>query len=340
MGEDIPDWQEVLPGGPLIRGKDGRNYMLSDPQGLVDALNAKTANERQADVALDVEHAMERKPQRGEEAPAQGWYKQFRLNTDGYIEGRLEPNDNGAWKIASKDWRYLSPVILYDPDTLEIVDIESVSLTNNPNFNLRAINDALDPSTVEDKPMLEKMRKLLGLDASATDTDVTGSVEKALHDSKILAGLAKDLKIEGEPTIEALQKALHDRQQPAGKDTPALEDFVPRADYEALRKEVGTLKKSMHDQQLDDRKTRVDALIARALHDRKIAPQSEAYHRASMGTPEGIAAFEKFIGDAPELLPDQMKKAEHDAQGGLSSSEQEVCNLLGVDPEQFKANRI
>lgn len=340
LGEEFSDWQEILPGGPLVRGKDGRNYFLSDAQRLVNFLNDKTANERIADVPLDVNHAIDRKAWKGEHTPAHGWYKEFRINDAGNVEGRLEPNDGGAWMIANKDYRYLSPAILYDPDTLEILDIEAVSLTNNPNFNLRALNDAQEqPSTVEEKPMFEKLRKLFGLEASATEDDVEARVKRALHDSEVLAGLATDLGIEGEPTKEIFAKALHDRSQAAGSATPSLADFVPRSDYDALLGRVDKTEKAVHDRELADKTSRIKGLIAKALHDRKITPASVDYHKTSMATESGIEAFEKFVGDSAPLLPEQMERAEHDTKGGLSASEQEVCSLLGVDQEQFKAQR-
>jgi len=132
-GSQAPEWVELIPAGEVI-GRDGRRWLNNNPFAVVQAFIAGNM-----DLPVDLEHATELKGSQGEPAPAVGWVKELKV-MDGAVWGRVAWNQTGVQLIATRQYRYLSPVILYQKDTGAIAGLTSVALTNRPNLNLRALN--------------------------------------------------------------------------------------------------------------------------------------------------------------------------------------------------------
>lgn len=86
------------------------------------------------DVVIDYEHATTA-VDRGEraKAPAAGWVKGLK-----YVQGKglyadpVEWNEGAIEEIKSREYKYFSPVIAYDVETLKMYKLHSVALTNKP----------------------------------------------------------------------------------------------------------------------------------------------------------------------------------------------------------------
>lgn len=132
-GGHAPEWVELIPAGEVI-GRDGRRWVNNGPSAVLRAFQRNGA-----DLPVDLEHATELKATKGEPAPAVGWVKELDIR-DGTIWGRVDWNRTGSQLIVTRQYRYLSPVIVYEKSSGLIVGLTSVGLTNRPNLHLGALN--------------------------------------------------------------------------------------------------------------------------------------------------------------------------------------------------------
>ena len=105
---DLPERVQLIPAGAVV-GRDGRQWVLDDPQQVVNRFI-----EQGADLPVDIEHSTELRAPKGEPAPAAGWVHQLEV-IDGAIWGAVNWNETGRGLVGGKQYRYLSPVILYSP---------------------------------------------------------------------------------------------------------------------------------------------------------------------------------------------------------------------------------
>lgn len=128
-----PEWVELIPAGEVV-GRDGRRWTNHNPSAIIQAFETGGM-----DLPVDLEHATELKASKGEAAPAVGWVKTLKA-MEGAIWGRVLWNETGRRLIVSRQYRYLSPVILYEKSSGGIAGLTSVALTNRPNLRLQALN--------------------------------------------------------------------------------------------------------------------------------------------------------------------------------------------------------
>lgn len=119
----------ILPAG-AFRPDDGRPlpgaWKLSEQRGR--ALIA-AASQRSMDYLIDYEH---QSLTPGAVAPAAGWFKSLEWRADGLYVTDARWTGKAKQLIQDGEYRFISPVFTYDPVTLEVRDLQSVALTNNP----------------------------------------------------------------------------------------------------------------------------------------------------------------------------------------------------------------
>jgi phage I-like protein len=262
----VPDWIELLPAGPTIEGQDGRAWTLPDPQTVVAAFAR-----RHASLVIDWEHASEHRAPHGLDAPAAGWIDELQVR-DGAVWGRVTWTERATAQIAAREYRYLSPVFTYAKADARIVQLVSVGLTNQPNLSLTALNREESPVSL---PVA--VLTALALGDAATEADAIAAITRLRGDLATATNAAA---------------------------TPALDKFVPRADYDAVLSRASNAEQKLATLETARRQAQIDALIARALAETKIAPVTADYYRAMCQTEGGIAQFETFLTQAPALLPD------------------------------------
>ena len=259
-----PDWIELLPAGPDITGADGRAWTLPDPQALVAAFA-----QRHAALVVDWEHASEHRAPHGLDAPAAGWIDQLAVR-DGAVWGRVTWTEKAAAQIAAREYRYLSPVFSYQKADQRIVQLLSVGLTNQPNLPLTALNHEEPPM-----PLPAAVCSALAVPETADEAAVLVAI----------ATLKTDL-------ATARNRA----------DTPPLDRFVPRADYDAALARASNAEQQLATLATERRAATIQTLLDRALTERKITPATVDYYRAMCQTEDGIAQFEAFLTKAPALI--------------------------------------
>jgi phage I-like protein len=134
------DWIELIPApnaNGMVQGRDGRAWYW-DRQAADLVLSA--FNSRGIDIVVDWEHATETRAPNGDQAPASGWISQIELR-DSALFGKVSWTPRAAEQIASREYRFLSPVFDYNKETQRIARLVSVGLTNKPNLYIAALNN-------------------------------------------------------------------------------------------------------------------------------------------------------------------------------------------------------
>ncbi|MFW9266504.1 phage protease [Pseudomonas sp. NR3] len=297
-----PEWVELIPPGPKVSGRDGRQWLFDEQAG---ALVQSSFTGRAIDLPIDWEHATQHRATKGEDAPAAGWIKQLEIRNGG-LWGLVDWTPRGANQVVNREYRFLSPVFDYESDSTRIVRLVSAGLTNKPNFLLTALNqETLENSPVKLSPAL---LAALGLPETATE-------EQAI----------------------AATTQLKTTAQAMNAERPNLEQFVPRADYNALESRAINAEQALATQKKADHEKAVDALITAATQAGKITPATVEYHRAACHDETGLARFKAFVEAAPvvaaasnlgERKPDNTATA-------LNAEEQKVASLLGMSEAEF-----
>jgi phage I-like protein len=313
--DSLDGWRLLIPApddGGRVRGADGRSWRMSDPRAVVEAFSKP--------LPVDVNHAEELRAPQGDLAPAYAWIEGIEAREAG-IYGLLTFTERGAQAVAAREYRYLSPVFSFDPQSKEIQRVDSAALVNTPNFAL-ALNRAVAAESESDNlaeaktmDLLAELRTALNLKSDADEPAVVDAVKQQTAD---------------------LATA---RNRPA--DTPALDKFVPRADYDALEQAKNAAETQLAERDRADHTAKVEAAIAAAKAAGKITPATEAYHRANCRTAEGLAAFEQYVTAAPEIGGDAglAGKTPGQASGALTDDEKAACRAMGVAEETFKERR-
>lgn len=149
LGIVAPAFVQLLPAGPQINGIDGRRWVFD--QASVDQVLAAFAR-RNRYLVIDWEHSSQVRAEKGLEAPAAGWIVRLE-SRGGELWGQVEWTPRGAGQIARREYRFLSPVFLFDKNTGRIQELSGAGLTNSPNLNLVALNRA-EP-TMQTTPLTE-----------------------------------------------------------------------------------------------------------------------------------------------------------------------------------------
>ena len=299
----LPEWVELVPAGAVV-GRDGRSWNNSRPESIL-AHFAQLA----CDLPIDINHSTELKAPKGEPAPAIGWVMELE-DRNGAIWGRVEWNATGKQLVGERAYRYLSPVIIYQPSSGTIVGLTSVGATNQPNLKLQALNHEQGAETPEESIMLKAILAALGLPENTTEAEAVVKI----------GGLKSEL-------ATATNRA----------ENPSLEKFVPRADYDAALGKATNAEQKLAQIKTEQLETAINAAIDQALKDGKITPATKEYHQAQCRQDGGLERFASYcaaapvIGDASDLGekdPDKNRKS-------LNAQEQQVCEALGIPPEEY-----
>lgn len=297
-----PEWVELIPPGPNVTGRDGRQWLF-DEQAWVFVQSSFLG--RAIDLPIDWEHATQHRATKGESAPAAGWIKQVERR-DGALWGLVDWTPRGSEQIINREYRFLSPVFDFDPDTTRIARLVSAGLTNKPNFLLTALNQ----ETMENTPvkLSPALLAALGLPETATE-------EQAIAATTQLKATA----------------------QAVNAEKPNLAQFVPRADYDALGVRATNAEQALATQKKADHDKQVDAAITSATQAGKITPSTVEYHRAMCQDEAGLNRFKEFVTAAPIVAAasDLGERKPGHFNTALNAEEQQVAKLLGMSEADF-----
>ncbi|MEI2742726.1 MAG: phage protease [Candidatus Competibacter sp.] len=296
------EWIELIPAGPDVAGADGRAWTNDAPDGIVAAFNA-----RHVPLVIDWEHATEHRAPNGLDAPAAGWVHRVE-DRGGAIWGRVEWTEKAAAQIASREYRFLSPVFLYDKRTRRIVALTSAGLTNTPNLTLTALNREESPVS-----LLNALRVALDLSGEPDEEQCLSAVR----------------------ALKADLSTARNRAQ-----TPPPDKFIPRADYDAALNRASNAEQKLQTLEAEKLDAQIGELIEKAMAERKISPATKDYYAAMCKTDGGLDAFKTFVDKAPALLGAESglesKKPPGGAGAALNAELQQVAAMFGNSVDDLR----
>lgn len=356
----------LLPMGEFV-GRDGRpgeglTWKLSDAQGR--ALAARlTARHAKVQFNLDYEHQAMLSEQNGQPAPASGWAKAFEWRDGvGLFAKDVQWTAKAKEMIEAGEYKYISPVIVFNKDTGEVFDVLNASLVNIPSLDLNPVAQErvarlnASFSTQPEQSMNEVLKallKALGLPVSeATTADQAVTAVSALKAAAVPADLVKTLGLAETATpaevataVVAL-KANADQVASLTKQVAALKaggaggnpdptKFVSLESFNTLNAEVAALRAAGVEGE-------VDKLIADARAEGKCSPVVEKVWR-DIGK-VNVAQLKALIKDTPAnpALAGQTQTngkavAALDPKAPGTAEELAMCKNMGLTLEQLRA---
>jgi phage I-like protein len=300
----VPEWLPLIPSGDRVTGRDGRSWINDRPEGILNFF-AQDA----ADIPLDWEHATHLKAPQGEPAPAAGWIKELQLR-EGAIWGRFDWTPRGRASVENREYRYLSPALIFEKSSNRILNIASVGLVNKPNFKLAALNRQ-QPQVEEAPPMLKKLLAKLGLPETADEATALNAI----------------VQLQGDLST-ALNRA----------DTPSLDRFVPRADYDAALNRAATSETALAEVKKADLELAINATVDAAVVAGKVTPGTKDYYVGMCRQDGGLDAFRKFVEAAPVVGKGSDLDGKSPAAGetALNAEEKKIAEMFGNSADDLK----
>jgi phage I-like protein len=299
----VPAEVMLIPAGATIQGRDGRTWRNPNPQGVVDffALN-------RSDIPFDVEHSTHHKAPNGDPAPAAGWVKGLNVRADGSVWGAVEWTPRGLELVRNREYRYYSPVFLYETETLIIRGIASVGLTNKPNLDVLALNRE---EKEFDMKFPKQLLDLLGLPEDATTEQVVAACQK--------------MKADHATALNAAQ-------------TPSLEKFVPRGDYDAVLARATNAEQSLATQKKAELETAINAEVDAAVKAGKVTPATKDFYVGMCRQADGLEQFKKFAAAAPVIgAPSDLDtKKSPGSDTALNAEQKTIADMFGNSAEDLK----
>lgn len=296
-----PTLLPLVPAGRFV-GRDGREYLNDKPERIIERfLN------RRLPIVFDYEHGSELIAPGGREAPAAGWIEALEVRGAGVVYGRIDWTDKARNMLDAREYRFYSPAFEVDEsqDPPRVLGLSSVGLTNHPNLFIPSLNKEQEQSAMIDKAI----RQALSLKDEATADDVVVAINALKTDREV-----------------ALNRAA----------TPSLEHFVPRTDYAVQLNRAEKAESDLKSLRDEIRNGEIDAVIDKAIEDKKITPASVAYHRAQCATDGGLERFKEFVETtAPIVVDTDLDKQKPKATVQVNAEVAHVAKLLGKPIELF-----
>lgn len=341
----------VLPAGQF-RGIDGRPaecaaWVCDDRNG--PAL-AALLNSRQRDLMVDYDHQSLYVQQNGQKAVAAGWLPagafEYRPAV-GLVNTAPHWTAAAAQHLSEKEYRYTSPVLLYDAAG-RVRDVISVALTNTPNLDqlasqpLAALaaqygavqSNPQHPEPIEDDPMdevIEQLRWMIGLPITATKEEILAQLDKLR--GQIADRVGTQVAENGQNLFDAVNAAGAWKAAANHQQSVDLTQYAPIA-------VVHELQAALAQQQQADQ---VEPLITAALADGRLRGEGMVAWARDLGQQKGAAELKGLLEGMPKVaaLSQQQTRvvanSQQAAQPALDDITAQITAQFGNDPAAIAA---
>lgn len=301
-----PEWMQIFPAGPELATVDGRAFKISDPQALVDRVNAAHNGKP---ILVDYDHLSSFNPEDNGNSEASGWIEELEVR-DGEIWARVVWTVRAAQKIADLEYRFVSPEFLVNKKTGEVASLSAVGLVNRPAFQMKALaRSNSNKKLTGEKTMFKAIAKALGLPEDADETAILAAIGKNITDHKA--------------ELAAVQ-------------TPSMNKFVPRADYNVVLARAEAAEGDVKAATDATRKAEVETMIASAVKAGKIAPASkEHYVKLAMASEDGFNDIKALAATLPKITDASALDDADIGEGALCAEDKAMAASLGVSEEDY-----
>lgn len=274
-GGPAPGRIQLFPAGEFS-ARDGRPGTLKGVKAKAWTLTFDDAaaviarwRQRETPLVVDYEHQTINAAENGKPAPAAGWIESLEAGTDG-LYATVKWTDAARAFIQADEYRYISPVFSFDPETGAVLELKSAALTNYPALDGM---DAVTARAEDDPPMkketLEALRHFFGLAADA-DEDAALAALKAQGDGQTLTVM-----------LTAAKEAIPDPSK-----------YVPAAILTAAQEKNAALAAKVEELEGESTLAALTAEIDAALADGRLPKACEAWAKATAKTnPEAIKCY-------------------------------------------------
>ena len=274
-GGPAPRRIQLFPAGEFS-ARDGRPGTLKGVKAKAWTLTFDDAaaviarwRQRETPLVVDYEHQTINAAENGKPAPAAGWIESLEAGPDG-LYATVKWTDAARAFIQADEYRYISPVFSFDPETGAVLELKSAALTNYPALDGM---DAVTARAEDDPPMkketLEALRHFFGLAADA-DEDAALAALKAQGDGQTLTAM-----------LTAAKEAIPDPSK-----------YVPAAILTAAQEKNAALAAKVEELEGESTLAALTAEIDAALADGRLPKACEAWAKATAKTnPEAIKGY-------------------------------------------------
>ncbi|NSY36534.1 phage scaffold protein [Pseudoalteromonas sp. JC28] len=333
----------IIPDGEF-QSADGRPFDVPSRKWLMDATAfdslSLAATTRTKDFLFDYDHQTLHKEKNGQPAPASGWFKSDALEYvpgEGVYARSVEWTKNAYAALTAKEYRYVSPVFLYDKQTGRPLVLLHVALTNDPALTgldeVAVLNSQYLLNNTGTNPMNEAQQLLAALGITV-DGDVTSEhIEKgkaAITELKSKADGAEGK----DKQIAALNTQI---QQATSNTTVDLTKFVPVDVHNALRGELAALN-SQH------QGVTIETAIDKAKAEGRVIA-AEIDYLKQLGEQSGLAALNAVLDsrqpiaalNAQQSKPTPTPTQDKTGVAALSVEDKYAADQLGISHKDYAA---
>lgn len=339
---------QLTPAGSF-RGMDGRpkdaEHWYIDAE-IAQALIA-AADARRTSYVTDYDHQTLRAEKNGQPAPAAGWFKKLEWREGvGLFAIDVDWTERARTMIAAGEYKYISPVFLYEKVTGKITALYMAAITNNPAIDgmdevllAAASRQFASPQTASlskeipsMEELLEQLRWLLNLPVGATAEDILAQLEKltkAVKEAVPDQAAAANFDLLGHLESQRQAMASLSAQMP----DPAK--YVPIAVMQDMQTQIVALSSQLNADKVDD-------LVKTALDEGKLLPSQETWAQ-NLGK-SNFAALTAYLDTAQPIAVltgtqthgNPPKQAQ---TGAVTENQAALCRAMGISEEDFLKTR-
>ncbi|HAF44701.1 MAG TPA: hypothetical protein DCK83_07120 [Gallionellaceae bacterium] len=333
---------QLTPAG-VFRGNDGRPkdapHWVMDAQAAQDVIAFCSA--RQNEFVIDYEHQTLLAEKNGQPAPAAGWFSGAALRWEEgvglFVKSRW--TSRAQEFISNDEYKYISPVILYEKVTGRIKGIISAALTNtacidgmDEVLSRAAASFMLDESTSKENGMdelLEQLRWFFNMPTLATAEDILAELKKAVDKIKTAA---PEATAAAGFRVDNLVASLGTEVAALKSASPDPAKFVPVDTMQALQTELAALRSEKTEREVGE-------VVTAALSSGKLLPPQEKWARdLGMKDLDALNGYVESAQGVAALTSTQTKGKQPQGTAdanGLDETQLAACKLLGVDPADY-----
>lgn len=299
----VPVDIRIMPSGQF-KANDGRPHEVPSRAWLLNQLLADTViakiKAKTDDTLIDYNHGSFDDEAEPERAIAAGWFHNADYRADGLYALGVKWTPRAEQFIKNKEYRYLSPLFYYNTETGEVLELESVALTNTP---------ALD-----------------GLDDLIAALSKKHTQENTMPDPKDIAALTVEVETE-----KARVASLTVERDELKTNVAAL-----TTECDELKTKVAALEAEKVANAVATEKAQCAELLTAALTSGKVVPAQKAYLKKQGTMADLKEAIDACGGSGlAEALLSKQHSDKSSANHGLTDVELAMCKKMGVSPEDY-----
>lgn len=274
------EWVQLLPAGTFT-GRDGRGpYVNDDPAGILAAFGAWGMP-----LNVDYEHQSLGAAGKTGPTPAAGWVQALDVR-DGEIWGQMDWCAPAAELLSTRQYRYLSPVFDYEPDSGRVLRLIGAGLTNNPNLYLTAAASRTGGALVDE--LIESICYRLNIPLTSTPEEIAMHLQRLIDmlgaTKTATAEMARALGLPADAELSAVAQAVQAR---------STGQAVPRAEFDRVVQALEALRAERLAEQ-------VTAAVDAAVTAGKLAPAQRDW--ATAYATRDLAGFRDYVKAAPVVV--------------------------------------